>query len=215
MTNHASMRTGAVLLLLLWATAACNRQPSLAEDDPPPNRLDPNADFYGMVRRVHYNFIPFASEPEMRTASDIVVRGRIAKIAKGRVLGAPEGVRGGQHTFVMAFTVGVSLKGSVKPGENVYVEVNRSIPTSIESLQAQMPDHDMTLYLVDMARFPPHPNPSKRPKIFDEGAGLPNSTTKLFAINTPLGMVVETSQGLSQPLIERPMWNVASRRATP
>jgi hypothetical protein len=190
----------------LVLSAACNdRGPTLAEQDPPPNRLVKDADFYGLVRRVVYNYRPFASETEMSGASDLVVKGRIVDVRRGRTLGRPHGVRGGQHTFVAEFETSSVVKGSLE-GNRVFVEFLRSFPTTVEEVRAEIPDHLMSLYLLDVSKYLQHPNPEKRRQVFDEGAGLPSKETPLYALNTPQGMVVETPQGMAQPLTDRLYW---------
>jgi hypothetical protein len=202
--------TGIALTLLLGAglTLGCSQdEPSTPEDDAPISTYVPDTqlDFYGMVRRVHFNYSAYGSVDQLRNASDVVVKGRLVDLQDGKKLGET-GPRG-RHFFVMKFEVDEALRGTV--GQYVYVEHARTGWTSIESLKKALPDHEMTLYLTDVTNYADS-FPASR--VFGKNNGYPTGE-RLFMIKNPQAMVVHFKGQNIQPLADRAESLFASGKA--
>ncbi len=99
----------------------------------------------------------------------------------------------------MKFLVEKVIKGEAD--KIIYVEFMRSRPTEIDELRTRMPSDRMRLYLIDYDRHPPF-----KGEKFDDRAGLPDPATRRFGLTGVQGMMVQTSDGIVQPLADRIHW---------
>ena len=191
------MNTVSTCICVLGAMTAlaCNQAPSRAEDDPPPNVSNEGADFYGLMRRVHYDFQPIWGHAELRAAAEMVVLGRFVGVSDGRTFGGPSGDRKALHTAILKVEVRKTIKGPEK--RHVYVEMLRSLPTSIKALEETLPDQDdLVLYLVPA---------STSGEIHNPRGGLPSGETSYHLVN-PQGLAVEVTSSLVHPLLAKELW---------
>jgi hypothetical protein len=195
-----SFKNAAIWALFVGASLSlgCSQdEPSAPEDDAPISTYVPDSqlDFYGLVRRVHFNYSPYGSVEQLRNASDVIVKGRLVDVQDGKKLGET-GPRG-RHFFVMKFQVDETVRGTA--GEYVYVEHARTSWTSVEALRKALPDHEMTLYLADITSYADS-FPASR--VFGKNNGYP-AGERLFMIKNPQAMVVHFKGQNIQPLADR------------
>lgn len=182
-------------VVLLAALLGCKeRSVSMPEDDPRSNVLNAEADFFGLLRRVHGNFKPYESTEEMLAEAELVVEGNVVSVSDGRTFYGPSGELGSAHNAVLGFKVSNVIKGDFR-GAIAHVEVARSLPTSVESLRTTMPAMRMLLFLVNTADYP-------QPSVHSPRAGLPDGAT-LYTLSGPQAMIVDDNGIAVQPLTEQ------------
>lgn len=163
-------------------------------------------DFYGLLRRVHANYVPVKSVAELKSRAQLVVLGEIESVEDGRVIGGKPGEVKAMHTAVLKVRVSDSMKGD--PEEFVYVEAFRSIPTSINALRAAREEQRLLLFLEKA------PAIKERVEVTQAGAGHPEDTI-LYRLLSPQALIAESSEGTGrQPMTDgTPEWIVPTEKS--
>jgi hypothetical protein len=198
--RRPSMRWAALALALvaaagLFLTVRAGDGSGRGAAPPAPGQSDALTAFVGLFAGVAADYVHVRTPAELAAQSDLVVRGRIARIARGRIFGSSATDPVARRSIVVVFSVERTLAGTLPADSRgrVYVELPASGSPSQADLDRATPTTaDAVLYLRPAAT-------ASDTAVVNPSAGRPTGQP-LYQPASPQGFVIDAGDAVVQIL---------------